>query len=126
MNSQQPIIVDHLASVEMHASRPDIYDRDIAVRLLFTNPKSGAEHYLIRYPAGLRAQLHRHSAAHTIVVLEGRLRVNETVIGPGAYAHFPAGSPMFHAPAGNEGCLLVFIFDGPQDVESLDEEWMPG
>ena len=125
MRSQQPIIVDHLASVEMRASRPDIYDRDVGARLLFTDPMSGAEHYLIRYPAGLGAQRHRHSAAHTIVVLEGRLRVNETVIGPGAYAHFPAGSPMFHAPAGNEGCLLVFIFDGPQDVESLDDEWVP-
>jgi quercetin dioxygenase-like cupin family protein len=125
MNSQQPIIVDHLASVEMRPSRPDIYDQDIAVRLLFTDPTSGAEHYLIRYPAGLRAQPHRHSAAHTIVVLEGSLRVNETVIGPGAYAHFPAMSAMLHAPAGNEGCLLVFIFDGPQDVESLDEAWLP-
>jgi quercetin dioxygenase-like cupin family protein len=63
------------------------------VRLLYEDPDSGAEHYLIRYPAGLNACLHRHTAAHTIVVLKGRLAVNE-VIGPGASCHFPAGETL--------------------------------
>ena len=124
MQSAEPIIVDRLASAEMRQARPVIYDRDIGVRLLYEDAKSGAEHYLIKYPAGLRAHVHRHTAAHTVVVLEGRLAVNDKVIGPGAYCHFPAGVPMFHAPAGNDGCLLVFIFDGPQDVEPVGNEGM--
>jgi quercetin dioxygenase-like cupin family protein len=100
MEYGEAIILDHLDSVEMHQSHPVIYDREIGVRLLYEDPDSGAEHYLIRYPAGLNARLHRHTAAHTIVVLEGRLAINNEVIGPGAYCHFPAGETMFHAPAG--------------------------
>ena len=60
------------------------------MRLLYEGPDSGAEHDLIRYPAGLNACLHRHTAAHTIVVLKGRLAVNNEVIGPGASWLFPA------------------------------------
>ncbi len=118
------VIVDHLGSVEMDRSQPVIYDRDIGVRLLYEDSESGAEHYLIRYPGGLNARLHRHTAAHTIVVLEGRLAVNEEVIGPGAYCHFPAGETMYHAPAGEEACLFVTIFPGPFDVEPLGDDGM--
>jgi quercetin dioxygenase-like cupin family protein len=120
MEYGRAVIVDGLESVELRRSSSVIYDRDIAVRLLYEDPDSGAEHYLIRYPAGLKTQLHRHTAAHTIVVLEGGLEVNGQVVGPGAYCHFPAGEPMRHAPADNDSCLFVIIFDGPVDVQSLE------
>jgi quercetin dioxygenase-like cupin family protein len=120
MEHGRAVIVDGLGSVELRRSASVIYDRDIAVRLLYEDPDSGAEHYLIRYPAGLKTQLHRHTAAHTIVVLEGGLEVNGQVVGPGAYCHFPAGEPMRHAPADNDSCLFVIIFDGPVDVQSLE------
>ena len=122
MKYGEAIVVDHLGSAEMDLSRPVIYDREIGMRLLYEDPISGAEHYLIRYPSGLRAQPHRHTAAHTIVVLEGRLAVNNEVVGPGAYCHFPAGEIMFHAPAGKDACLFVTIFHGPFDVEPLSDQ----
>jgi quercetin dioxygenase-like cupin family protein len=121
MEYGQAIIVDSLRSVELGQSRSVIYDREIGLRLLYQDRDSGAEHYLIRYPAGLRTRLHRHTAAHTIVVLDGRLEVNDQVIGPGAYCHFPPGEAMRHAPAEGGSCLFVIIFDGPVDVQSLDE-----
>jgi quercetin dioxygenase-like cupin family protein len=116
------VVFDDLASIQMERSQPAIYDREIELRLLYRDPESRAEHYLIRYPAGLKARLHRHTVAHTIVVLDGRLAVNDEVIGPGAYCHFPAGETMFHAPAGDDPCLFVTIFHGPFDVEPLGEE----
>ena len=115
------VVVDQLGSVELEPSQSVIYDREISLRVLHQDPDSGAEHYLIRYPAGLRTRRHRHTAAHTIVVLDGRLEVNDQVVGPGAYCHFPPGEPMRHAPADGGSCLFVIIFDGPVDVQPLDD-----
>jgi quercetin dioxygenase-like cupin family protein len=117
MDDNDAVILDGLASLELDQSQPAIYDRPIGVRLLHHDPTSGAEHYLIRYPAGLQAGTHRHTAAHTIVVLEGRLQANGREIGPGSYCHFPAGVPMHHAPADGRECLFVTIFHGPFDVQ---------
>jgi quercetin dioxygenase-like cupin family protein len=121
MGYGRAIIVDKLSSVELGPSQLVIYDREIGSRLLHQDPHSGAEHYLIRYPAGLKARLHRHTAAHTIVVLEGRLEVNSQVVGPGAYCHFPPGEAMRHAPADDDSCLFITVFHGPFDVEPIDE-----
>lgn len=121
MNLEGSTIVDRLRSVGLEPSRPVIYDRDIGLRLLYRDPSSGAEHYLVRYPAGVRARTHRHTAAQTIIVLDGRLEVNGEVVGPGAYAHLPAGEPMHHAPAGNAPCLFVTMFDGPFDVQPVGD-----
>jgi quercetin dioxygenase-like cupin family protein len=122
MEYGQAVIVDDPASLELRPSQPAIYDREIGVRLLYQDPASGAEHYLIRYPAGLITRTHRHTAAHTIVVLEGRLEVNGQLVGPGAYCHFPAGEVMRHAPAEAAACLFVIIFNGPQDVQPLGDD----
>lgn len=122
MEHGEAIIQDHLGSVEMETSRPVVYDREIELRLLYEDPETGAEHYVVRYPAGLKARLHRHTAAQTIVVLEGRLAVNDEVIGPGAYCHFAGGETMFHAPADEGPCLFVTIFHGPFDVEPMSDE----
>jgi quercetin dioxygenase-like cupin family protein len=116
------VILDRLGSIEVGRSRPVIYDRDIGMRLLYEDPDSGAEHYLIRYPPGLKAQMHRHTAAQTIILLKGQLVVNDRTLGPGSYVHFPAREPMFHAPAGGEGCMFVTIFHGPADVEPLGQQ----
>ena len=113
-------IVDGLATLVLRETRQPVYDRPFELRLLYEDPVSGAEHYLVRYPAGLVAQWHRHTAAHTIVVLEGALEANGQTVGPGSYCHFPAGEPMHHGPAGDGPCLFVLMFDGPFDVEPVD------
>ena len=118
------MIVDRLESLELRepgAAAAAIYDQPIGLRLLYEDPTSGEEHYLVRYPAGLRGRVHRHTAAHTIVVLDGRLEANGQVIGPGSYAHFPAGEPMRHQATQDGPCLFVLLFHGPFDVEVLDD-----
>ena len=117
-------IVDDLASLELQEpgeAAAAIYDRAIGLRLLYEDRDSGEEHYLIRYPAGTMGRVHRHTAAHTIVVLEGRLQANDRVIGPGAYAHFHGGEPMRHQAADGEACLFVTMFHGPFDVQILGD-----
>lgn len=116
------VVVEDLATQELRDSDIEIYDRSIGVRLLYRHPVTGADHYLIRYPAGIVAKTHRHSAAHTFVVLDGAIEVNGRPLGAGSYCHFPAGTVMHHAPAGADGCLFVAIFDGAQDAEPVDGE----
>jgi quercetin dioxygenase-like cupin family protein len=117
------LIIDDLRMVELDhpgASAASVYDRPIGLRLLHEDAESGEEHYLIRYPAGVKGRAHQHTAAHTIVVLEGKLDANDQIIGPGSYAHFPANQPMRHQAGGDEGCLFVIMFHGPFDVDVLD------
>lgn len=111
------VLVDTLGALALEERELSVYDRPIGMRTLFEDPASGAEHLLVRYPEGMRAQHHRHTAAHTIVVLEGVLEANGQLLGAGSYAHFPGGSVMHHAPAPGHGCVLVIIFDGPADAE---------
>jgi quercetin dioxygenase-like cupin family protein len=115
------IIVDELLSLQTEPRQLAVYDREIGLRLLHEDPTSGEEHYLVRYPGGLQARWHRHTAAHTIVVLEGRLEANGRVVGPGAYCHFPGGVPMHHANAGHEPCVFVILFHGPFDLEPVED-----
>jgi quercetin dioxygenase-like cupin family protein len=98
MEHGKAIIVDGLRSLEAVPKKLVIYDREIGVNLLYQDPNSRTEQYLIRYPARANAQVHRRTAAQTIVVLEGRLVINDEVVGPGSYCHFPPGEPMYHAP----------------------------
>ena len=117
-------IVDRLQTVELHDPGPAataIYDRPIGLRLLYEDPASGEEHYLVRYPPGVRGRPHRHAAAHTIVVLDGWLDANGRVIGPGSYAHFPAGEVMRHQATEDGPCRFVMLFHGPFDVEVVSE-----
>jgi quercetin dioxygenase-like cupin family protein len=111
------VVVEALRELELRETTQPVYDRPFFVRLLYEDSRSGAEHYLVRYPRGLVAQRHRHTAAHTIVVLEGALELDGRTLGPGAYCHVPGGRPMHHAPAAGESCLFLLLFDGPFDVE---------
>ena len=117
-------IVAELASLQLGDpgnAAAAVYDRPIGIRPLLQDLESGEEHYLVRYLAGCRGRLHRHTAAHTMVVIEGNLEANGVVLGPGSYAHFPAGSPMRHQATDDAGCLFVLIFHGPFDVDVIDE-----
>jgi quercetin dioxygenase-like cupin family protein len=121
MTIQPAVILDDLPSLGLDQAQPEIYDRPIGLRLLYNDPDSGVEHYLIRYPDGLHAQPHRHTAAHTILVLDGALEVDGQLLNPGGYAHHPGGTVMRHAPAAGHHCLFVIMFHGEFDVIPVDE-----
>ncbi len=117
-------IVEALRSLELHepgAAAAAVYDRPIGLRLLYEDAVSGEEHYLVRYPTGVKGRVHRHGSAHTVIVIEGRLFVNGRVVGPGSYAHFPAGAAMRHQATDEGPCLFVLLFHGPFDVEVIPD-----
>jgi quercetin dioxygenase-like cupin family protein len=110
-----------LASLELDEAQPVVYDRPIGLRLLYEDPSSGAEHYLVRYPPNLQTRYHHHTSAHTIVVVDGAMEANGQRLSAGSYAHFEAGSRHHHAPADGQHCLFVIIFHGPFDVIPADK-----
>ena len=116
MTGPAVILRAQLAWADLEESQPVIYDRPIGVRLLYQDPRAGAEHYLIGYPPGLQVQRHTHSAAHTIIVLDGVMDANGELLHADSYAHFESGSVHHHAPAEGGTCLFVIIFHSPFDV----------
>ena len=114
------MLQDDLASLGLEESQPVIYDRPIGVRLLYGDPGSGAEHYLVRYPPNLQVRRHSHTAAHTVIVLDGVMEANGQLLHAGSYAHFEPGLAHHHAPAEGHSCLFVIIFHGPYDVTPAD------
>ena len=122
------VIIDGLASLQLDDPQAVTgrdpatgYDGPFQLKLLNHDPDTDEDHYLVRYPAGLRGGRHRHSAAHTIVVLEGRLEANGQVIGPHAYAHFPAAEVMRHQATAEGPCLFVLLFNGRFDVQEFED-----
>jgi quercetin dioxygenase-like cupin family protein len=117
-------IIEGVASLSLDqpgAAAAAVHDRPIGLRLLHEDAGSGEEHYVVRYRAGLRCRLHRHTAAHTILVLEGRLEANGRVIGPGSYAHFPSGQAMRHEAADDGPCTFVLLVHGAFDVDIVED-----
>jgi len=115
-----PVIIADVFSLALRQAEQPAYDRPFELHELYTDPRSGAEHYVVRYRAGTKSKWHRHNAAHTMIVLAGQLVANGQALGPGGYAHFPGGTPMLHEPAEDHDCTFVLIFDGPFDLEVVD------
>jgi quercetin dioxygenase-like cupin family protein len=114
-----PVIVADVSSLALRPSEQPAYDRPFELLELYEDPRTGAEHYVVRYRAGTKARWHRHTAAHTIIVIAGQLVANGQPLGPGGYAHFPGGTPMLHEPAEGHDCTFVLIFDGPFDLDVM-------
>src|SRR5438045_9639291 len=107
------IAIEGLATLELQSPgsvAAAVYDQPIGLQVLYEDPQTGEEHYLIRYPAGVKGRTHTHTAAHTIVVLEGQLEANGRVVGAGSYVHFPAGESMKHQATTGQSCLFVIMF----------------
>jgi len=73
-----PVIVADVCSLALPISKQPAYDRPLELRELYKDPRTGAEHYVVRYRAGTKARWHRHDAAHTFIVVAGQLVANES------------------------------------------------
>lgn len=76
---------------------------------LITDPDTGMEVRLVRYPAGVINTLHTHPCAHGMYVLEGTLVTHAGRFGPGYFVWFPEGMPMEHGASAEADTTVLFI-----------------
>jgi quercetin dioxygenase-like cupin family protein len=88
-------------------------------RSLVTDPDTGMEIKIVRYPAGFTNPLHTHHCAHGMYVLEGTLKTHEGSYGPGSFLWFPEGMTMEHGATAKEDVVILFITNKPFDIQYL-------
>jgi quercetin dioxygenase-like cupin family protein len=76
---------------------------------LYTDPDSGMEIRLVRYPAGIINPLHTHPCGHGMYVLQGELVTHKGRFGPGHFVWFPEGEAMEHGASAAGDVIVVFI-----------------
>jgi quercetin dioxygenase-like cupin family protein len=76
---------------------------------LYTDPASGMEIRLVRYPAGVINPAHTHPCGHGMYVLEGTLVTHQGKYGPGTFVWFPEGEVMEHGASAEGDVTVVFI-----------------
>jgi hypothetical protein len=120
MEYGRAIVVDGLESVELGRTQPVIYDREIGLRLLYQDRDSGGSTIssgtrLVSGPACIGTQPPTPSWFSTAASRSTTSHRPEGVLS------VPAREAMRHAPAVNAACLFVTLFDGPFDVQPIDE-----
>jgi quercetin dioxygenase-like cupin family protein len=88
---------------------------------LFTDPETGMEIRLVRYPAGIINPLHTHPCAHGMYVLEGTLVTHAGAFGPGSFVWFPEGEAMEHGASADADVVVVFITNKPFRIDYLNQ-----
>jgi quercetin dioxygenase-like cupin family protein len=83
---------------------------------LYTDPDTGMEVRMVRYPKGFVNPLHTHNCAHGMYVLEGTLQTHEGRYGPGYFVWFPEGNRMEHGATADEDVTVLFITNKPFDI----------
>jgi quercetin dioxygenase-like cupin family protein len=76
---------------------------------LYTDPTTGAEIRLVKYPAGIINPLHTHPCGHGMYVLEGTLVTHNGLFGPGTFVWFPEGEAMEHGASADGDVTVLFI-----------------
>jgi hypothetical protein len=81
--------------------------------------KTGAIELLARYPAGHVFKPHWHSANERIVLIEGRISIEDAgakrFIEPGGYAYLPAREVQAMICASQTRCSFYVFWDAPLD-----------
>lgn len=83
--------------------------RDLFRKMLYTDPATGAEIRLVKYPAGVINPQHTHPCGHGMFVLEGTLVTHKGSYGPGCFVWFPEGDVMEHGASAAGDVVVMFI-----------------
>ena len=83
---------------------------------LVTDPDTGMEIRLVRYPAGVINVRHTHPCAHGMYVIEGTLATHAGQFGPGSFVWFPEGMAMEHGATAERDVVVLFITNKPFEI----------
>ena len=83
---------------------------------LVTDPETGMEIRIVKYPAGVINKLHTHPCAHGMYVLEGTLVTHAGQFGPGHFVWFPEGETMEHGATAEQDVVVLFITNKPFEI----------
>jgi len=86
------------------------------VKDLFTDPETGIDMALVRYPAGIVNPWHTHPHGHGMYVLEGKLVTSRGTYGPGTFIWFPEGEVMEHGASSEGDALFLFVSNKPFSI----------
>jgi quercetin dioxygenase-like cupin family protein len=87
---------------------------------LYTDPVTGAEIRLVRYPAGVINIRHTHPCGHGMYVLEGTLVTHKGTFGPGTFVWFPEGEVMEHGASSEGDVTVLFITNKSFRIDYVD------
>jgi quercetin dioxygenase-like cupin family protein len=87
---------------------------------LHTDPDTGAEIRLVRYPAGVINPNHTHPCGHGMYVLEGTLVTHKGSFGPGTFVWFPEGEVMEHGASADGDVVVLFITNKSFRIDYVD------
>ena len=102
----RPLIAIDTAALPWEERFNEKLGRAIFRKNLITDPDTGMEVRLVRYPAGVINVRHTHPCAHGMYVLEGTLVTHAGRYGPGCFVWFPEGTVMEHG-ASADGDVTV-------------------
>ena len=89
---------------------------------LYTDPTTGAEIRLVRYPAGIINPSHTHPCGHGMYVLEGTLVTHNGSFGPGTFVWFPEGEVMEHGASADGDVTVLFITNKSFRIDYVGRE----
>ena len=87
---------------------------------LYTDPATGGEIRLVRYPAGIINPRHTHPCGHGMYVLEGTLVTHNGSFGPGTFVWFPEGEAMEHGASAEGDVTVLFITNKSFRIDYVD------
>ena len=83
---------------------------------LVTDPDTGMEVRIVKYPAGVINAMHTHPCAHGMYVIEGTLVTNRGSFGAGHFVWFAEGEVMEHGATAEEDVVVLFITNKPFEI----------
>ena len=111
----------NIAALPWEARFNETLGKTLYRKNLVTDPDTGMEVRVVKYPAGVINKLHTHPCAHGMYVIEGTLVTNHGSFGPGNFVWFAEGEVMEHGATATEDVVVLFITNKPFEIHYVAE-----